>query len=190
MAALAATIAGWICERLQVPLASLMRWVEWMSVARKSSELVMFSALSVRCSPMNASWKPSLSARITVSRSSFRVSVGFRCSGCTGIMNMPSLMRPILYSGHARGARSGDPEFPRGDALFRAVRRRLPQRERRDPEEAPRVPRRQRPAGALGGARALRHLRDRVRAGVELPRHPGGLAPRPGALRAPPLRGD
>ena len=41
---------------LQVPVPSLICRVEWISVARNSSELVMFSALSVRCSPMKASW--------------------------------------------------------------------------------------------------------------------------------------
>jgi hypothetical protein len=56
MAAFAATSTGCCCDRLQVPLPSLMRLVEWISVARNSRELVMFSAWSVRCSPMKASW--------------------------------------------------------------------------------------------------------------------------------------
>ena len=56
IAACAATSAGCCCDRLQVPVASLMRLVEWISVARNSIELVMFSAWSVRCSPMKASW--------------------------------------------------------------------------------------------------------------------------------------
>ena len=109
IAACAATSTGCCCDRLQVPVPSLICLVEWISVARNRSELVMFSALSVRCSPMNTSWKPSWSARITVSRSSRSVTVGSRCSGCTGIMNMPSFMAPDSILAQCRNPSSPRP---------------------------------------------------------------------------------
>ena len=46
---------GWACDRLVVPVPSLMFRVSEMRLAWKSIELVMFSAASVRCSPTYAS---------------------------------------------------------------------------------------------------------------------------------------
>ena len=86
IAACWAITTGCSCDRLVVPVASLIFLVSWISEALNIMLLVMFSALSVRCSPMKASWKPSLSARMMASRSSFSVSAQFRCSGCTGIV--------------------------------------------------------------------------------------------------------
>src|SRR5262245_8802736 len=83
--------------------------------------LVMFSQASVKCSPMKASWKPSLSARMMASRSSFSVSAQFRCIGCTGIVKYPSLIlllqsrqapRPGFWAAAQKGAHEaqfGDP---------------------------------------------------------------------------------
>ncbi|MNC87287.1 hypothetical protein D3C83_30020 [compost metagenome] len=56
MAACAAMSVGCDCDRLDVPVASLMVFVAWISEARKMKLLVTFSARSVRCSPTNASW--------------------------------------------------------------------------------------------------------------------------------------
>jgi hypothetical protein len=86
IAELEAMMTGCCCERLVVPVASLMFLVSLISVARNSRLLVMFSERSVRCSPTKASWKPSLSARMMASRSSRRVSVGLRSSGCMGMV--------------------------------------------------------------------------------------------------------
>src|SRR6185503_15622625 len=97
MAACAATSVGWLCDRFDVPLPSLMVVVAAISVARKMKLLVMFSQRSVRCSPTNASWKPSRSARMTVSRSSCSVRTGSRCAGCMGIMNRPSFIQAGWY---------------------------------------------------------------------------------------------
>ena len=55
IAACWATSTGCMCERLLVPVASLMVLVSEISEALKIMLLVMFSALSVRCSPMKAS---------------------------------------------------------------------------------------------------------------------------------------
>ena len=55
MAAFEAISAGCICDRFEVPVASLIREVSETSEARNIIELVMFSQRSVRCSPMNAS---------------------------------------------------------------------------------------------------------------------------------------
>ena len=51
MATLAATVAGCVFGRLMVPVPSLMRLVASISVAMKIMHEVMFSALSVTCSP-------------------------------------------------------------------------------------------------------------------------------------------
>ena len=55
IAACAAMTTGWACDRLVVPVPSLMFRVSEMRLAWKSIELVMFSAASVRCSPTYAS---------------------------------------------------------------------------------------------------------------------------------------
>ena len=51
MAMLAAVAAGWLFGILMVPVPSLMRLVASISVAMKVMHEVMFSALSVTCSP-------------------------------------------------------------------------------------------------------------------------------------------
>src|SRR4029078_8310244 len=61
-----------------------------MSVARNIMLLVTFSQASVRCSPMKASWKPSLSARMIASRSSCSVCDQSRPNGCTGMVKEPN----------------------------------------------------------------------------------------------------
>ena len=70
------------------------------------------------------------------------------------------------------------------------LRRPVPPAQRRLRAGAAGVPGRQRPARTLAGARAVRHPRDRLRPGQQLPRHLGRLARRPGPLRAPVLRLD
>ena len=55
MAACEASSVGCECDKLDVPLPSLMVLVSGIKVARNNRLLVTFSALSVRCSPTNAS---------------------------------------------------------------------------------------------------------------------------------------
>src|SRR5205823_5795098 len=54
IAACAAITTGCDCERLEVPVASLIVLVSPISVARKMKLLVTFSQRSVRCSPAKA----------------------------------------------------------------------------------------------------------------------------------------
>ena len=51
MAIEAATVAGWVFGMLTVPVPSLICLVAAASQAMKAMEEVMFSALSVTCSP-------------------------------------------------------------------------------------------------------------------------------------------
>ena len=55
IAACEAMRAGCECDRLEVPVASLIRSVACTKVARKMKLLVTFSDFSVRCSPTKAS---------------------------------------------------------------------------------------------------------------------------------------
>jgi hypothetical protein len=55
IAACAAITTGCDCERLDVPVASLIDFVSPMRVARNTRLLVTFSQRSVRCSPTKAS---------------------------------------------------------------------------------------------------------------------------------------
>ena len=74
IATCAATAAGWVLGRLMVPLPSLIRLVSCARLAMNIRQEVMVSALSVTCSPMKASVKPSRSASRIASRSSRSVS--------------------------------------------------------------------------------------------------------------------
>ena len=76
---------------LIVPVPSLMRLVACASVAINSAQDVMFSALSVACSPTNPSTKPSSSARMKASRSSFRLCRQSFPKGWIGIGKKPEL---------------------------------------------------------------------------------------------------
>jgi hypothetical protein len=63
-----------------------MRLVSLIRLAMKARQEVIVSARSVTCSPMNAAVKPSCSARMIASRSSFSVSVQSRPGGCSGMV--------------------------------------------------------------------------------------------------------
>src|SRR6267142_6164080 len=141
IAACEAICAGCECERFEVPVASLICSVACTSEARKMKLLVMFSDFSVRCSPTKASWKPSRSARMMVSRSSCRVCDGGRWGGCSGIMKSPrrilaSLSFRFLGRGHAEdSADHGRRERLRPGRRHRACQSR-PQGDRRGAERA------------------------------------------------------
>ncbi len=55
IAILAAIAAGWPFGRLTVPVPSVIRFVRWARLARKTEQSVIDSARSVTCSPTKAS---------------------------------------------------------------------------------------------------------------------------------------
>ena len=86
----AATIAGWWFGNPITPVPKRI-WRVWRSSeAMNISGAEICSVVAEKCSPTQASSKPSVSAKMILSASSAQISCSGRVGGCSGIMNSPS----------------------------------------------------------------------------------------------------